>query len=130
MSCGAEQIFPILIPCDPRGWSAHSFQPYFMAAKPKDMVWYGYDTIINSKTEVEFVVYDMADNAYGGIGKQIASLKATVPSELTNNAVDQKIISLARSRRATELQLAEDAIVSRYTEELREAFSAVGGSST
>lgn len=120
----SSKIFPITLSCSPLGWSSYAFKPYFMEAKPADLIWYAYDTIIHSQTSVEFVVYDMADNVYGGLGKNIASFKATVPEHATTAAIDQKIAILARARRDAELLASEVAIVNDYAAEIRKSLTA------
>lgn len=112
-------IFPILLACNEKGWSAHAFQRCFYATKPEDLTWFGYDTTILSQTEVEFTVYDMADNATGGLGDKIASFRATVPEELTKEAVDRKILFLALAQRERELRAIEEAIINRYADAIR-----------
>lgn len=119
----ADKIFPISLSCREDGWSEYSFRSHFNAAKPVNLVWYAYDTIIHSPISVEFVVYDMADNTYGGLGKKIASLKTAVPAESTSRAIDRKIMSLAQARRAEELRAAEEAIINSYAAGIRAALS-------
>lgn len=115
----ADNIFPIKLPCDPLGWSSYSLQPYFLRATPADLTWYSYDTIIHSQSSVEFVVYDMADNTYGGVGKSIASFKADVPVNATAEAIDRRIVTLARARREAELRAAEEEIINSYAAGIR-----------
>jgi len=123
----ADKIFPITLPCNDRGHSDLSFQKYFLAAKPRDLTWYSYDTTIHSPISVEFVVYDMADFACGGLGKKIASFKAAVPGEATERAIDRKIMSLAIARRSKELRAAEEAIVDSYAAGIRASLAISSG---
>lgn len=113
------EIFPISLPCNQKGWSEHAFRKAFMDAKPEGLIWYGYDTIIHSPFQVEFVVYDMHDNVSGGLGKQIANFKATVFEETTRDAIDRRIMALAAARRHRELKQTEDDIIRRYADEIR-----------
>jgi hypothetical protein len=114
-----KKIFPITLACDDRGWSAYSFQKAFRAAKPEGLTWYGYDTIIHSSTDVEFVVYDMENNVHGGLGKKTGQFRATVPPSLTANDIDRKIVFLATERREAELRAAEQSIIAGYADEMR-----------
>lgn len=117
----SDQIFPITLPCNDRGWSAYTFQKAFLAAKPDKLIWYGYDTIIHSPTEVEFVTYDMQDNVYGGLGKKTATFKTEVSTDLTADDINRKIMSLAALRRKAEWKAIEAEIISGYAEEIRAA---------
>jgi hypothetical protein len=112
-------IFPIHLPCHENGWSAYHYRPQFLTSKPDHLTWFAYDTIIHSETDVEFVVYDMADNFYGGRGKKIASFRTLVPRGATARDIDNQIVQLAIARRAKELREAEAAIISGYADEIR-----------
>lgn len=116
----SPQIFPITLACNDKGWSTHAFQKAFLAAKPDQLIWYGYDTIIHSPTEVEFVVYDM-DNVYGGRGKKTGAFKTEVAADLTADDINRKIMFLAAQRRKAEWEAIEAEIISGYAEEIRTA---------
>lgn len=113
-----EEFFPFTLPCTDQGSGSYEFRPYFMKARPENLIWYGYDTVINSPVDVEFIVYDMRDNVYGGLGKKIATLNAVVPDTVTSGPINERARYLARSRRAQELAQTEALIVSRYADEI------------
>lgn len=116
-------IFPINIPCCDQGGGSYAFRSFFMATRPKDIIWYGYDSIILSKTEVEFVIYDMFDdmfdNCRGGLGAEITRFKALVPESTTERFIERRILDLAMERRTIEIIAAEGEIVKRYADEIR-----------
>lgn len=112
-------IFPIHLACNDKGWSEHAFRKSFLEAKPKELIWFGYDTIIHSQTDVEFVVYDMLDNMYGGLGKRIGAFKTAVSEQVTGDAINRRIMALATARRHRELSEAEAVIIKSYADEIR-----------
>jgi hypothetical protein len=111
-------VFPITLRCDHTGWSAYDFRDAFLAAKPAGLTYYAYDTIIHSRTEVEFVAYDMLDNCYGGVGKEKARFRATVSRDLTDEAVKKQVYLVAQDRRERELDQREELIIRAYAAEI------------
>lgn len=103
--------------------SPHAFRDAFLKAKGELAGWYAYDVTVKSRTAVEFTVYDMRDNFYGGIGKQIARFATKVSAAVTADAVERRIRDFAEVRRRDELQAAEDAIIAGYVDELRDALA-------
>lgn len=98
--------------------SAHGFRGAFLAAKPKDLTWYAYDVIVKSRTEVEFTVYSMRDNCYGGIGEKIATFEAVVDPSLTAGPIENEALRRGHEKRAEELMAIERRMVRRYADEL------------
>ncbi len=115
------KIFPIVVPCSEQGFGAHAFNKIFLAKKPEDMIWHGYDSVIHSRTDVEFFVFDMLDNCRGGVGKEIARFKAVVPESTTEKFIERRIMDLAMEKRTIEIIAAEGEIVKRYADEIRAA---------
>ncbi|WP_353645728.1 hypothetical protein [Mesorhizobium sp. WSM2239] len=113
-----NNIFPITLPCNNRGWSAPEFRSTFLSAKPADLTWYSYDVIIHSRTLVEFVVYDIRCSSTGGRGAEKARFNTYVLRGLTTYTVKQKARRLAEERRAKELFEKEEAIIKRYMAEI------------
>lgn len=81
--------------------------------------YYAYDVVIHSRTQVEFIVYDMRDNCRGGIGKETRRLTARVKASLTRPDVEREIYRWAEARRSAELLAAEERIISGYATEIR-----------
>jgi len=72
-------LFPFTIyPSREHGSIPHGFRDLFQKQRKPDVIWYAADVIVNSDTEIEFVVYDMKDMCYGGIGKEIYRMSVTV----------------------------------------------------
>lgn len=122
-TAGLDEVFPIVIGCDHRGWSDFHFQRLFLSNKPDGLIWFAYDVIINSPTEVEFVVYNMADSCYGGVGAKIASFSAVASVDTTRDAIERRIRAIATERRNAELQAAESIIIDGYADDIRAALS-------
>ncbi len=81
--------------------------------------YFAYDVIIHSKTNVSFVVYDMRDNIYGGIGAKLGTIDATVDPSVTEKAIKDRIYRLAKERRRVELAIIEEDIIEQYAEDYR-----------
>lgn len=112
------EFFPFRLYCDhERGWSASQFKNTFMKVKPAGLTWYGYDVIIHSPTEIEFVVFEMYDNFSGGVGNEIARFTATVSRSVTDRDIRSRSMELAVDRRRHELCEAEAEIINRYANE-------------
>jgi hypothetical protein len=60
-----------------------------------DATWYAADVIVHSFTEIEFVVFDMADNFSGGIGDEIYRVTATVTAKETEHVISHEAIRAA-----------------------------------
>lgn len=118
-----EQIFPITLHCDMRGWSEYRYREFFCRNKPKEMTWFAYDTIIHGETDVEFVAYGMRCNYSGGLGEEIGRFNASVPSALTGEDIEKKILAVAAKRREDELADQERRIIAGYADEIRAAMN-------
>lgn len=89
-------IFPITLRCDrEKGWSNHDFRALFITNKPDGLSWYGYDVVINSSTDIKFIIWDMYDNFYGGCGNIVAEFNLKVNSVVTRKYVVAKVSELA-----------------------------------
>jgi hypothetical protein len=60
-----------------------------------DVTWYAADVIVHSFTEIEFVVFDMADCVYGGIGAEIYRVTATVTAKETEHTISIEAVRAA-----------------------------------
>jgi hypothetical protein len=112
----AKEFYPFKIACYDTGHfvqSPYEFRKPFLANKPEGHVWYGYDVIVKSPTEVEFVTYDMRDS-YGGLGRENGRFEATVDEAVTKEAIERRLNALAKEVRLRELERAEAKIVSDY----------------
>ena len=96
-----------------------AFRAAFLAANPKGS-FYAFSVKILSRTEVEFIAYDMRDNFSGGIGDEIWRGRAYVPPSLTETDVERAILRAARERLEDERQAADAVIVSGYADEIRD----------
>lgn len=112
-------IFPITLLCDrENGWSEYDFRAIFITNKPDGLSWYGYDTIINSPTNVTFHVWDMYDWLYGGCGKIVHEFSVDVKSCITRKHIVSKAASLALAKVKQEKQYEDDVKAAYYAEEL------------
>lgn len=109
-----EHVFPFTLHCNDKGWSAYEFRSSFLASKPDDLSWYGYDVIIHSRTNVEFVVYSMRNSFSGGLGREIARFSAKVPASMTNAEIERRALHLATIKREAELHAVETEIILDY----------------
>lgn len=101
-------------------YSPHAFRKTFLEVKPEGLTWYAYDVIIYSPTKITFVVYDMRDTSYGGIGKEITRIDAKVSVEITAQACNERMFALARDVRQQELDASELQMIGSYADQLRE----------
>lgn len=109
-------MFPFTLYCDrERGWSNVNFRPLFLSNKPKELIWYAYDVNILSKSEVEFIVYDIKDAVYGGVGSKLLSFICSADENLVKEFVVDRATSMAIVKRKQELNKEEDFIVAGYT---------------
>lgn len=111
-------VFPFTLYCGANGGGDHTFRNTFMAHRPKDVTWYGYDVVVNSPTSVTFVVYNMHDNYRGGLGKEILRFDVNVPVEVTLPRIGERAMFLAAAKRQEELDEAEEKIVQRYAQDI------------
>lgn len=81
--------------------------------------YYSFNVIVHSKTEVEFVCFDMLDNFYGGIGKESHRFRATCEEDLTSEFITRRLLHRAELRRICELEEQEALICAGYAEEER-----------
>jgi hypothetical protein len=118
----AEKFFPFRVECEQRldgqVWSSHEFRNVYNANRPKDKSWYAYDVVVKSPSLVEFIVYDMHDMCYGGLGKEIRRFEAKVHPELTRKSIERRAGMFALERRDRELVEQERAILLRYRDEI------------
>lgn len=110
----AVELFPFTIECDYRGWSAHAFRDAFLARKPEGLTWYAYDVVVRSPNDVEFIVYSIACNVRGGVGREVARFQAEVPRSTTWPSIERQAEQLAKVLRRKELTEAEDEIIRGY----------------
>lgn len=116
-----SKIFPIELHCNDKdgGDADRSLRGTFMANKPADMIWYGYDAKIKSLTEIEFIVYAMHDPYRGYIGKEIKRFTVTdVDPTITRKFAWQKAKARGEERRKKELADKEAQIVDGFAKEL------------
>ncbi len=114
-------VFPFKICCFSHGGGAYEYQNHMLKGKPSKLSWYAYDTIVHSRTSVEFVLYSMLDSFSGGISKEIARFKCVIPADVTAKDVERQIIEEARLMREKELRDAEEKIIARYADKIRKA---------
>ncbi len=113
------KVFPFTIGCTDSGCVHGDLRKIFLAHKPKDLVWYGFDTVVLSSYQVRFDVYDMHSNVYGGLGKIIANIEVVVTPSQIEEYVMNRILLLATEKRQAELATAEANIITRYMKEIR-----------
>lgn len=101
-------------------YSPHAFREAFLSAKPEGMSWYAYDVIVRSPTKITFVVYDMRDMTYGGIGGEIGRVDWIVDPKITGQAMNDRMFALARDVRQQELEAAEMKVVAGYADQIRD----------
>ena len=88
-------LFPFTVKADDRhGGVPTGFHQIFQKNRT-DATWYAADVIVHSFTEIEFVVFDMADNVYGGIGAEIYRVTATVTAKETTQVISHEAIRAA-----------------------------------
>lgn len=134
-----DNFFPIRIYADPNfGGGPWDYRKIFDANRPKEykrvekwrtfvherwekFIYYQFDVIVLSQTEVEFVCFDMEDFCYGGRGKEIHRFRVTVDKSVTRKTIETKLFNRAMFRRDTELAAEELKICNRYADEERKA---------
>jgi hypothetical protein len=112
-----QQLFPFTLYAEETPHftsSSYDFRGVFLANKPAELTWFAYDVVIHSPTRIEFMVYDMRDTFFGGLGNIIANFSATVPATLTLKHMERQAMRLARARREEELLEAERKIMRGY----------------
>lgn len=114
-------IFPFWLQCDQRmGGGEHQFREAFMANKPADLAWYGYDVFVESPDSVEFIAYEMADSVEGWIGSEICRFK--VAMKVPDNFIRWRARKLAeetfRKRKAEQEEQAITSIMNAILREL------------
>lgn len=112
-----EPFFPVTLPAhETRHFtsSAPDFREVFLKVKPDKLGWYAYDVIINSPTEVEFYVYGMRDNTYGGVGSIVGIFPAKVARKVTKKAINNRAVEMATHQRLAELAEEENKIIAGY----------------
>lgn len=101
--------------------SPYDFRSAYEAARNGMSGGFAYNVVVNSPTEITFQVFGMRDTCYGGIGKHLWDIDATVSPEITKNAIRNQAYDMARFRRAKELQEAEDRLIDGYVDEIIKA---------
>lgn len=82
-------------------------------------LWYAYDVVIKDKTTVDFIVRDMADMVYGGIGNEIYRIEnVKVAAEETLPIRKREALCIAKVMREKELLDQENAIIEMYAEKI------------
>ena len=108
-------MFPFVIACYDTGykwvWMDRNFEAAWRTVRPKDFGWYCYDVIIHGPTQVEFVVYDIANSFSGGIGAEIGRFKADVDAALTKDPIHAEAYRKVKWARQVELDRAEEALL-------------------
>lgn len=91
----------------------------FIQTKPKDMIYYAFDTIIHSAKEIEFIVYDMDKSFFGGggVGKELHRYKVQCDPLLTQQPIENRLYQIAMERRAKELDKIEQDMIEKYYRE-------------
>ena len=113
-------VFPFMLHATEKGWSDYNFLSAFMKAKPEKLIWYGYDVIVRSPTEITFRVYNMRDSCYGGLGDKIAEINAEVEAHITGESINNRIMFLAQVMREEALDRIESDAIAKYAEQIRE----------
>ena|SRR6218665_1877183 len=126
-------LFPFRIySSDKSNGGIYEFRDTFVANKPEyietvrdkgtrwewvqreKFIWYTFDVIIHSQTEIEFVAFDMEDFCYGGKGKEIHRFKVKVAKSVTEKEIRRELLSRAALRRELELIAEENRIIKTY----------------
>lgn len=129
-------LFPFRIYSnDDNGGGFYEFRDVFVANKPEyietvhekdtrweytrreQFIWYTFDVIIHSQTEIEFVAFDMKDFCYGGKGKEIHRFKVKVAKSVTEKEIRKELLFRAMLRRELELNAEENRIIKAYAHE-------------
>jgi hypothetical protein len=78
------------------------FNSLFLEKKKAGVTWYSVTVKIFSPTKIEFIVYGMKCNVYGGRGEELYKLPLTVDPSYTKEAIERKALSLAATLIAQE----------------------------
>jgi hypothetical protein len=117
-------IFPFTIKAYETGYGWTSFDRDFesewhkVRPKAERFSWYAYDVKVHSPTSVTFIVYDMRDSVYGGIGDKVGEFDATVPTALTRKTILREVMAMAKDRRTQELFKLEQEMIRVYAEQV------------
>jgi hypothetical protein len=107
-------LFPLTIRADSRhGGVCRDFRAAFEICRRPNTTWYAADVCLLSSTEIEFVVYDMEDWVYGGIGREIYTVTTTVTPDKTLKYVSQRAKRVADSQLQEEMRKAHTIKVSK-----------------
>jgi hypothetical protein len=107
-------LFPFTIKANSRhGGVSYAFERIFNGCRQQDTVWYAADVCLLSSTEIKFVVYDMEDFVYGGIGREIYTVTTTVTPDKTLKYVSERAIRVADSQLQEERREAHTLKVSK-----------------
>ena len=110
--------FPFTVHCAENYHTPFEFKDTWMKIKPAKLTWYAYSVEVKSPTEIEFIVFDMKDNYFGGIGAKIGTFKATVTPDVTRKSIIARAARLAADKREQELEAEEARIVGQYTHDI------------
>lgn len=90
---------------------------------PTRLTWYATDMEVLGTDSIRLFVYDMEDNFYGGIGKQIYEQVVTEFAPAEKLMLDQLVLDIYSSLAEDELQKREDAArVAKILEIRKEMF--------
>lgn len=130
----ADKFFPFTVYAPNESGGPYEFREAFDANRPetyevvetwgtyehrsmRKFTYFGYDVIVLSATEVEFVCYSILDTCYGGRGDLFHRFKAKVNKSVTTPAINRRLVSRAVDRRDEELRQAELLIIKAYANE-------------
>jgi hypothetical protein len=122
----ANELFPVRLSAhnnNGNGGGNYGFRSLFHNTKRPHQIWYAYETLIHSPSDVEFVVFDMLDSVYGGVGNEIYRYRTPADPAITMPEIRGAAISLAEEIRKRELNRAEDEIIARYAESILTALA-------
>lgn len=108
--------FPFTIHCRENYHTPFEFRDTWLKIKPAKLTWYAFSVVVESPTQVEFIVFDMKDSYFGGIGNRIGTFKATVSPDVTRKSIIARAAELAADKREKELEAIEARIVGEYTQ--------------
>lgn len=91
----------------------------FLKYKPEDMRWYAYDIEVISENYARFIVYDMKDFCFGGIGMKTGEFECFVDREDLQPFINIEYRDLARTIEQREYDLAREKRVQQILRELR-----------
>lgn len=91
-----KQFFPFTISPNPKfGGIVPEYYSLFVNHKPDGLTWYACDVVVNSPTQLEFVMYGMADYFYGGVGDEVARFCLAVDRDVNSAALIRRSVELA-----------------------------------